>query len=216
MLPPTPAVAISNNSSGRPSTTTTSRDLDQVEYAEAAPDQGIRVLVGIADVAAAVVKDTPLDHFAAAQTQTVYTAVQNFPMLPVELSTDLTSLNPDQPRAAIVCEYTVTSSGVITAASIYTAVIRNQAQLAYSTAGPWLEDKPRPDGRVEPQLSTDPALATQLRLQDTAARRLKAARIAAGALDFKRVEADPVVIDARSNRSRPSPTTAPQTSSRNS
>ena len=72
----------------------TSRDLDQIEYAERAADGvGIRVLVAIADVAAAIGKDTPLDRAAAAQTQTVYTAVHNFPMLPTDLSTDLTILN---------------------------------------------------------------------------------------------------------------------------
>ena len=175
----------------------TSRDLDQAEYAEPAPDNSIRILVAIADVASAIVKDSPLDQAAAAQTQTIYTAVHNFPMLPFELSTDLTSLNQGQPRAAIVCEYTVTPTGKTISPTIYTALIQNQAQLAYSTTGPWLEDKPRADGRYEPQLLANPALATQLRLQDTAAQCLKSARSAAGALDFRRVEADPVVIDGK-------------------
>ncbi len=176
----------------------TSRDLDQIEYAERTPDgQGIRVLVAIADVAAAVAPGTPLDHSAAAQTQTVYTAVHNFPMLPVELSTDLTSLNQDQNRAAIVCEFTVDPSGRLTAPAIYPALVRNQAQLAYSTTGAWLNNKPRPDGRTEPRLAGNAALAAQLRLQDEAAQRLHAQRIALGALDFNRVEADPVVIDGK-------------------
>ncbi len=59
----------------------TSRDLDQIEVAERV-DGGIRVRVGIADVSAAVLKDTPIDQHAAKQTQTVYTAVKNFSMLP--------------------------------------------------------------------------------------------------------------------------------------
>ena len=116
----------------------TSRDLDQIEFAETV-DGGIRVLIGIADVAAAVAKDSPLDNAAAGQTQTVYTAVENFPMLPFELSTDLTSLNPGQTRQAIVCEFVVGENGVPTGAAIYPALVRNQAQLAYSTVGPWLE-----------------------------------------------------------------------------
>src|SRR4051812_29176213 len=41
-----------------------SRDLDQVEWAERVSD-GIRVLVGIADVSAAVAKGTPIDVYAA-------------------------------------------------------------------------------------------------------------------------------------------------------
>src|ERR1700761_6238547 len=84
----------------------TSKDLDQIEMAERV-DGGIRVRVAIANVAAAVTKGSPLDLHAAQQTQTVYTAVRIFPMLPNELSTDLTSLNQDVDRAAFVTEYVV-------------------------------------------------------------------------------------------------------------
>jgi len=175
-----------------------SRDLDQIEWAERAQDgTGIRVLVAIADVSAAVLKGTPLDKAAAAQTQTVYTAVHNFPMLPSELSTDLTSLNQDVDRPAIVIAFTVDAQGATTQSSIYPALVRNQAQLAYSTAGPWLENTARADGRTEPKLTENAALAAQLRLQDEAAQRLHKQRITLGALDFNRVEADPVVIDGK-------------------
>ncbi len=174
----------------------TSRDLDQIEYAERTPD-GIRVLVGIADVASAVAKGSPLDRIAADQAQTIYTAVHNFPMLPFELSTDLTSLNENEDRAAIVIEFTVDANGLPTKTSIYAANVRNKAQLAYSTTGPFLEDKPRPDGRYEPQLAASPDLAAQLRLQDEAAQLLHTQRVKMGALDFNRVEADPVVIDGK-------------------
>src|SRR5947209_6925898 len=54
----------------------TSRDLDQIEYVERVP-QGIRVLVGIADVDCAVPKGSPIDNYAANETTTVYTAVRN-------------------------------------------------------------------------------------------------------------------------------------------
>ena len=176
----------------------TSRDLDQIEYAEQAADgSGIRVLVAIADVAAVVAKDTPLDRAAAAQTQTVYTAVHNFTMLPPELSTDLTSLNEGQVRRAIVCEFTVDRSGLPVATAIYAARVKNGAQLAYSIVGPWLEDKAVTEGRQESRLGSDTALAAQLRMQDEAAQRLHRQRLAMGALDFKRIEADPVMVDGK-------------------
>jgi len=174
----------------------TSRDLDQLEYAERTAD-GIRVLVAIADVSAAVKLGSPLDLAAADQTQTVYTAVHNFPMLPNELSTDLTSLNEDEDRRAMVVEFTVDAKGLPTNTSIYAATVRNTAQLAYSMVGPFLEGKPREDGRSDPRLVEIPALGDQLRLQDEAAQRLHEQRLAMGALDFKRVEADPVVIDGK-------------------
>ncbi len=174
----------------------TSRDLDQIEYAEPTP-AGTKILVAIADVAFAVPKDSPLDQLAASQTQTIYTASHNFPMLPLELSTDLTSLNEDQDRRALVIEFTVDATGAPTLPAIYPALVRNRAQLAYSTTGPFLEGHTRPDGRTEPRLEQDQTLAAQLRLQDAAALRLRAHRIALGALDFNRTEADPVVIDGK-------------------
>ena len=88
----------------------TSRDLDQIEVAERV-DGGIRVRVGIADVAALVLKDTPIDQHAASQTETIYTAERNFSMLPTELSTDMTSLNENEDRGAIVVEFVVDGWG---------------------------------------------------------------------------------------------------------
>jgi VacB/RNase II family 3'-5' exoribonuclease len=170
----------------------TSRDLDQIEVAERVGD-GVRVRVGVADVAGSVGKDTPLDRHAADQTQTVYTAVRNFSMLPTELSTDLTSLNEEEDRAAMVVEFVVDVEGKVQETSIYKAEVRNQAQLAYSHVGPWLEGKAGPDAKVA--ASTE--LQGQLRLQDETAMKLRAQRVKMGALEFNRVEADPVVVDGK-------------------
>jgi len=170
----------------------TSRDLDQIEVAERVGD-GVRVRVGVADVSGSVGKDTPLDRHAADQTQTVYTAVRNFSMLPTELSTDLTSLNEEEDRAAMVVEFVVDVEGKVQETSIYKAEVRNRAQLAYSHVGPWLEGKAGPDVKVA--ASTE--LQGQLRLQDEAAVKLRAQRVKMGALEFNRVEADPVVVDGK-------------------
>src|SRR5215472_4378995 len=96
----------------------TSRDLDQIEVAERV-DGGIRVRVGVADVSASVKKNTPIDRHAAMQTKTVYTGVRNFPMLPNELSTDLTSLNENVDRSAMVVEFVVDARGQRSQASIF-------------------------------------------------------------------------------------------------
>jgi exoribonuclease-2 len=168
----------------------TSRDLDQVEFAERV-DGGIRVRVAVADVSAAVAKNSPLDQHAAAQTTTIYTATRNFPMLPNELSTDLTSLNEGQDRAAVVLDFFVDPEGGVTKQTVYRALVRNRAKLAYSKVGPWLEGKADPDQKV----AALPELQTQLRLQDEAAHALRAERVKQGALEFNRIEADPVVID---------------------
>jgi len=170
----------------------TSRDLDQAEVAEGSSD-GIQIRVAIADVAASIPKGSPLDQFAAEQTQTVYTAVRNFPMLPVQLSTDLTSLNEAEDRSAVVTEFTVGAGGELKETSIYEALIRNAAQLAYSKVGPWLENGSEGAAKI----SSSPDLAEQLRLQAEAALALHQRRLQEGALDFTRVEADPRVVDGQ-------------------
>jgi VacB/RNase II family 3'-5' exoribonuclease len=170
----------------------TSRDLDQIEYAERVAG-GIRVLVGVADVSRSVEKGSPIDRHAADQTKTVYTGVRNFPMLPNELSTDMTSLNQDVDRAAMVIEFVVDVRGCLREQSIYRAVVHNRAQLAYSKVGPWLE------GSTDPclKMAASAELQAQLRLQDEAVRVLRAQRVSQGALEFSRIEADPVFIDGQ-------------------
>jgi exoribonuclease R len=117
----------------------TSRDLDQIEVAERVPD-GIRILVGVADVDSDVPVGSPVDEHAAQETVTVYTAVRNFPMLPEALSTDLTSLGENQDRLAMVVEMVVDSAGSIASSNIYRAMVCNKAQLTYNAVGRGLKD----------------------------------------------------------------------------
>jgi VacB/RNase II family 3'-5' exoribonuclease len=180
----------------------TSRDLDQAEWAErltpggsdsGSKGGGIRVRVAVANVAAAVGKGSPIDRHASEQTKTVYTATRNFPMLPNQLSTDLTSLNQNEDRAAVATEYVVDAQGGLSGHSIYRAVVHNRAQLAYSRVGPWLEGKNPLDLKIAGSVE----LQVQLRLQDEAAQAMRAHRVADGALDFYRIEADPLVVDGQ-------------------
>ncbi len=167
-----------------------SRDLDQIEWAERAP-AGIRVLVGIADVDAAVKKGTPIDRYAAHETTSIYAGIHTYPMLPEKLSTDLTSLNEAADRAAVVVEYVVADDGSLSSPAIYRARVRNHAQLAYPCVGAWLEGK----AAAPPKVAASADLQAQLHLQDEAAQKLRAARFRLGALDFDRMEAQAVVAD---------------------
>jgi exoribonuclease-2 len=172
-----------------------SRDLDQIEWAEGVDDSdAIRVRIGIADVASTVMQGSPIDQFAQRQSQTVYTAVRNFPMLPFALSTGLTSLNPNEDRNALVAEFVVGADGSVTDRHIFAARVRNRAQLAYSHVGPWLNGNAT---GADLLLSESSALQQQLRLQDEAAQRLRKHREQAGALNFRRAEAMPIVADGR-------------------
>ena len=166
----------------------TSRDLDQIEVAERV-DAGIQLKVAIADVESGVEESTPIDRHAGSQTTSVYTGVRTFPMLPEELSTDLTSLNENEDRLAMVIEMVVAGDGSISAPSIYRALVRNRAQLAYNGVGPWLEGT----GDAPSKLAASAELQAQLKLQDEAAQILCEARHRLGALDFDRIEAEAIL-----------------------
>ena len=169
----------------------TSRDLDQIEMAERAGG-GILVRIGVADVDADVPIGSAIDQHAASETTSVYTPVRTFPMLPEELSTDLTSLSPNEDRAAVVIEMVIADDGVIASSDIYPALVRNRFQLTYSGVGAWLDAK-----TAAPAKQATSELQQQLRLQDEAARRLRAQRQRLGALDFDRAEAEPILVNGR-------------------
>ena len=160
-----------------------SRDLDQLSVAEVVPG-GTRVRVAVADVSASVAPGTAMDAHAAANTTSVYTAPRNFPMLPERLSTDLTSLGMGEDRMAIVIETEVGADGPRPGASVYRAVVRNQAKLAYSSVGAWVEGR----GPMPAAIDKVPGLADNLRLQDAAAQSLKTWRHEHGALELESLE----------------------------
>src|ERR1043165_5136410 len=101
----------------------TSRDLDQVEYAESLPDGTVRLLVGIADVDSTVTKGSAIDTQAAAEATSVYTGVVTFPMLPPVLSTETTSLLDGQQRLSVVIELIIADSGEVCHHDAYPALV---------------------------------------------------------------------------------------------
>src|SRR5665648_774684 len=105
-----------------------SRDLDQLTVAEAMPGDRIKILVAIADVDSLVKNGSAIDAHAHHNTTSVYTAAEIFPMLPEKLSTDLTSLNFNEDRLAMVVDLAVGADGSIQESYIYRAWVRNQAK----------------------------------------------------------------------------------------
>ena len=170
-----------------------SRDLDQLEYASEGADGVARVLVAIADVDELVPKGSPIDLRAERNTTSVYTGVRTFPMLPEEFSTDLTSLNPDQDRLAVVVEVQVDDKGVVCCGEVYRALVRNHAQLAYEELGAWIDGS----GPAPTAFARVAGLAEQIRLQDAIAERLRGERERRGALEFETIEARPVMKDGQ-------------------
>jgi exoribonuclease-2 len=172
---------------------TESKDLDQVEVAEQLTDGAIRIRLGIADVDALVPKGSALDKHAYTNATSVYTGVAVYPMLPVELSTDLTSLSEGQARVALVIDLVIEKDGSPRSHEVYRAMVVNRAKLAYDSLGAWLEGR----GPAPQAVADSEQLQQQLWLQDRAASLLKTVRDRAGALEFETVEATAVGTDGK-------------------
>jgi VacB/RNase II family 3'-5' exoribonuclease len=165
-----------------------SLDIDQLTVAERLPGDAVRALVAVADVDAIVAKGSAIDAHARANTTSVYTAAEIFPMLPERLSTDLTSLADGEDRLAIVIDMSFAGDGSLTSSDVYRASVRNRAKLAYGALGAWLGGNGPPPVPV----GANAALAENLRLQDELAERLRALRQERGALGLQTIEARPV------------------------
>jgi len=164
-----------------------SRDLDQLTYAERIDDQATKLYVAVADVDHLVGRESAVDLHASHNTTSVYTPAQIFPMLPVRLSHDLTSLNPGVDRAAMVVEVVVGSRGIVKDSGIYPALVRNQAQLTYNGVGAWLDGM----GPVPEAVHKVAGLEENLRLQDDVTRRLRDLRYDHGALELETIQTRP-------------------------
>ncbi len=157
-----------------------SKDLDQLSVAERLPNGRVRVLVAVADVAASVERNSPIDRHAAINTTSVYTPARVFPMLPTRLSTDLTSLNADEDRLAIVIEFVVSPDGTVESDDVYGAQVRNQAHLVYDDIDAFLAGR----GPL-PKDAERAGIREQLVMQDAIAQVLETRRHELGALDFE-------------------------------
>ncbi len=165
-----------------------SRDLDQLTVAETMPAGGVRVMVAVADVDSFVKDGSAIDEHARHNTTSVYTAARIFPMIPEKFSTDLTSLNLNEERLALVSEMVINAGGKLLNSEIYRARVRNHAKLAYNRIAAWLDG----NGAVPEAVSSIPGLDENLHVQDKAAQGMKKLRHVEGALSLQTIQAKPV------------------------
>ena len=161
-----------------------SRDLDQLTVSEVLADGSVRIMVAIADVDTLVAKDSPIDRHAQVNTTSVYTSARIFPMLPEKLSTDLTSLNPNQERVATVTEMVFQPDGTLARSHITRARVHNKAQLAYDAVSAWIDG----EGPLPAAADAVEGMDQQLRTQDSVAQQLRANRREKGALEFQTLQ----------------------------
>jgi exoribonuclease-2 len=167
-----------------------SRDLDQLSVAEALPGGSVKILVAIAKVTELVAKGTAIDRHASANTTSVYTAGGIFPMLPERLSTDLTSLNFNVEREAMIVEMVFDDKGALQKSDIYEARVVNRAKLAYNSVAAWIEKT----GAMPKEVAAIKGLAENILLQCRTTEKLRERRHMRGALSLQTIQARPVYV----------------------
>jgi ribonuclease R len=165
------------------------RDFDDAILVERAGD-GYRLTVAVADVAAYVKADGPLDREARARGTSVYFPDRVIPMLPEALSNGICSLRPGEDRLVKVVRLDVGPKGTVRAAHFADGVIRSAARLTYTQVRQALVDR---DAAVRAELGP---LVGPLEVAAELAEKLTARRRTRGAIDFDLPEAE-IVLDLR-------------------
>lgn len=167
----------------------TARDFDDALCIETGPHGGPRVWVAVADVAHYVRWNDALDREAALRGVSVYLPDRVIPMLPMQLSANICSLNPLVDRCAMVVRLDYGDDLEVIDTSFAAAVIRSKARLDYPGVAAALEGDFR--GRRE---SYRP-WRNELQQLNALARVLREKRQARGALNLEIAEPK-VVLDA--------------------
>ncbi len=155
----------------------TAKDFDDAVYVERLAGRHYRLQVHIADVAHYVRPGTELDREARLRGTSVYFPDRAVPMLPLELSNGICSLNPRVERLTMSVLMEIDAEGRVTAYELVPGVIRSVERMTYTA--------------VHAILSGDAAacqrygeLADQFHLMEELAGLLNRQRDARGSIDF--------------------------------
>ncbi|WP_454813844.1 ribonuclease R [Labrys neptuniae] len=114
------------------------KDHDDAVHAEPDPDPanpgGHILTVAIADVAAYVKPDSPLDREALIRGNSVYFPDRVVPMLPERISNDLCSLRANENRPALAVRMIIAADGRKLRHSFHRVMMRSAAKLSYQQA----------------------------------------------------------------------------------
>lgn len=133
--------------------------------------------VHIADVAHYVKKGTAIDRDAYDRGNSTYLYNVVIPMLPVELSNGICSLNPNVDRLSISLKMTINDKGNVIANDFYESVINSDYRLVYDDVNAFLDNG-------DSEIYDDDYLKEKLLIFDELHKILRKKRDDRGAIDF--------------------------------
>lgn len=110
----------------------TARDFDDAVWLDKLPNGRFALQVHIADVSHYVTPGTPIDTEALLRGTSVYFPDRAVPMLPVELSTDICSLRPQEDRLVLSALLEIDRQGDIVSQEFMRGVIRSAERMTYT------------------------------------------------------------------------------------
>jgi ribonuclease R len=165
----------------------TARDFDDAVSAERR-DDGVRLWIHIADVAAHVRPGSALEAEAFARATSTYVPGTVEPMLPHELSSGACSLVPGVERLAVTAEIDLSGSGETERASFYRSRIRSDERLSYEDLDEMFANRARPPEPIAEPLALAREAAAALR-----ARRKGALEVSSSEPEFEFSEGGDVI-----------------------
>lgn len=120
----------------------TARDFDDAVWVDRTPRGHYLLHVHIADVSHYVRPGSPIDLEARRRGTSVYFPDRAIPMLPLELSTELCSLNPRQDRLTLSALLEIDHRGDVVSQEFVRGVIRSVERMTYTAVHQVLEGDP--------------------------------------------------------------------------
>jgi ribonuclease R len=165
----------------------TARDFDDAVWVERLPNGNYTLQVHIADVSHYVKPGLPIDKEAVFRGTSVYFPDRAVPMLPVELSTDICSLRPQEDRLVLSALLEIDHQGSIISQDFCRGIIRSAERMTYTNVYRVLEG----DAALRERYT---ALVDRFELMRELALILNRKRTKRGSIDFDMPEAN-IVLD---------------------
>jgi len=155
----------------------TAKDFDDAVYVERRAGERYLLQVHIADVAHYVRPATPLDREARLRGTSVYFPDRAVPMLPLDLSNGICSLNPQVDRLTMSALMEIDAQGKILQYELVPGIIHSAERMTYTAVRDVLSDDPAACQRYA-------ALVEQFELMEELALVLNGKRERRGSIDF--------------------------------